>query len=168
MARFPVAALGLVALLAACTGNDAPVPETIVNPATRPVAVNPGEAAAMLSQLRTERGLSSVRADTTLNAIARDYAELMAARGQVAHDLGEALAVRLDAGGYAYLAAFENLGGGYRSLAEAFERWEASPSHRENLFAEPVSEIGIATAFSIASPYRTFWVLLLAEPRPPP
>ena len=161
----PIAAIGLALILTACAGDDLVIQQIVGSPATRPVAVDPGEAAAMLTRLRTGHDLSPVGADAGLNAIARDYAELMAAGGVVSHDLAGTLGARLDAGGYRYSVAHENLGGGYRSLSEAFDYWSASPSHRANLFADEVTEIGIATAFNIDSPYRTFWVLLLAAPR---
>ena len=166
--RLSFATIGLALILAGCAGNDVVVQQIVGDPATRAVHVDPREAAAVLTQLRADQDLSPVRADAALNAIARDYAALMAAGGVVSHDLSGSFGARLDAGGYRYVVAHENLGGGYRSLSEAFEFWSASPSHRANLLAEPITEIGIATAFNIDSPYRTFWVLLLAAPRASP
>jgi uncharacterized protein YkwD len=163
-----IAATGLVLMLAACADDDILVRQIVGNPATRPVHADPDEAAALLTGLRADQDLSPVWADAGLNAIAQDYAELMATGGVVSHDLAGSLGARLDAGGYRYLVAHENLGGGYRSLSEAFDYWSESPSHRANLFADRITEIGIATAFNIDSPYRTFWVLLLAAPRASP
>lgn len=163
--RFLPATLFVVAAaLSACNAGLPPNTEVIDNPATAPVRVDPAEAARMLSEIRAEQGLPPVTASATLTAIAQDYADVLAAAGVVDHHFGSTLAGRLDEGGYVWAIAAENLGGGYRSLAEAFARWEASRSHRENLFAPDVTEIGIATAFNIDSPYRTFWVLLLGRP----
>lgn len=163
----PLSRLALMLLLvgfAGCAGSEI-AGETISNPATAPVSVDPREAARILTAIRAEHDLSAVTASPALTAIAQDYADLMAAEGVVGHNLDGSLASRLSAGGYAYLAAGENLGGGYRSLEEAFDKWSSSPTHLANLLAEPITEIGIATAFNATSPYRTFWVLLVGLPR---
>jgi uncharacterized protein YkwD len=133
-------------------------------PASAPVRVDPGEAAAIVTALRAEHDLPPVRVSAALNRIAEDYADLLALRGTVGHEVGGSLRMRLRQGGYLYVVAGENLGGGYRSIEEAFDRWIASPEHLRNLLAEPITEIGIATAFNINSLYRTYWVLLLARP----
>lgn len=157
-----VAILLLVVLVAGCNAGRV---ETISDPATAPVRVSPAEAARVLSGMRAARGLSAVSADATLNRIAQDYANRLAAADELRHDLGGSLEDRLADGGYVWVVAAENLGAGYRSLTEAFERWEASPSHRANLYATAVEEIGIATAFNGDSRFRNFWVLVLASPR---
>lgn len=158
--------LALFALLVALAGcTQTPQVEVISNPATAPVPVNPAEAARIVNAFRADNGVPPVRVNATLNAIAQAYADRLAAYGQLSHELGGNVASRLRGGGYAYMAAGENLGAGYRSVEEAFARWEASPGHRANLLEAPLTEMGIATAFNINSPYRTFWVLILAAPR---
>ncbi len=141
--------------------------EVISDPATAPVIVDPVEAAQMLSSIRAAQGLGPVRVSSQLNAIAQRYANLLAAEGVVSHTLRGTFADRLRDANYRWLVVGENLGGGYRSLEEAFARWNASPSHRDNLLAVPVTDMGIATAFNASSPYRTFWVLIVALPEPP-
>ena len=108
--------LVLVVALAGCTGGET-LPGNVVNdPATEPVAVDPHEAAAIITQLRAERGLPPVVASAALSIIAQDYADLMADEGLVAHDLDASLPIRLQRSGYAFLTVGENLGGGYRSV----------------------------------------------------
>jgi uncharacterized protein YkwD len=158
------ATLLLLAALGGCAGGEIAGDLTGV-PAMRQVPVDPREAAAILTALRAEHDLPAVAVSPALNAIAQDYADVLAAAGEVGHRVGGTLASRLQAGGYVFSVAGENLGGGYRSVEEAFDLWAASPSHRANLLAEPITEIGIATAFNAASPYRTFWVLLVGRPQ---
>ncbi len=158
-----LALLVMLVALAGCT--ETPQVEVISNPATAPVPVDPAEAARIINAFRADNGVPPVRVNAALNAIAQDYADRLAAYGQLTHELGGNLASRLRRGGYAYLAAGENLGAGYRSIDEAVARWEASPGHRANLLEAPLTQMGIATAFNIDSPYRTFWVLVLAAPR---
>jgi uncharacterized protein YkwD len=155
--------LVLVACLSGCN-SDVIIPEVISNPASAPVAVSPAQAALIISQLRSEHDLPPVVVSSQLNAVAQAYADLMAAEGKVDHDLDGVLTSRLSRAGYVFVAAGENIGGGYHSVGEAFDRWEASPVHLANILAPPITEIGIATAFNAASPYRTFWVLVLAKP----
>jgi len=154
----------LTGALSACMQSG---PDVIDTPAAAPVIVRPAEAADLLSGIRAEEGLPRVVVSPTLNAIAEAYADRLAAADEVRHDLGSTLAERLAAGGYLWIEAGENLGGGYRSLEEAFERWYDSAAHRRTMVAPGVTEIGIATAFNAASPYRNFWVLLVARPEGP-
>ena len=154
----------LVVVLGGCTANQG---EVISDPATAPVVVNANDAAQMLSEIRGALGLGAVRSSSQLNAIAQSYANVLASSGVVSHTADGTFGDRLQAAGYRWIVAGENLGGGYRSLEEAFARWNASPLHRANLLAAPVTDVGIATAFNAASPYRNFWVLIVALPAPP-
>lgn len=154
----------LFAMAGCVAGTPASNTEIVLDPATSPVSVNPAAAAQILSEMRRARGLSGVVVNETLNSIAQDYADVLAAAGEVRHDFNGDLRSRLSEGGYLFVAAGENLGGGFRSLDDAFERWNASAPHRANLLAESITEIGIATAFNAASPFRTFWVLLVGRP----
>jgi len=161
-----VAALALGLALAGCTPELALEGEAISSPALAPVEVDAADAARMLSQIRASEGLSSVVASPTLNAIAQGYADVLARAGVVSHTVDGIFADRLRAGGYVWVVAGENLGGGYRSLEEAFQRWRASPPHNANLLMPEINEVGIATAFNVESPYRTFWVLIVGRSEP--
>jgi uncharacterized protein YkwD len=162
----PVVALAFC--LAALGGCSTVAPssergEIITDPAREPVSVDPQEAARMVSAIRAQYGLNAVTVSAELNALAQDYADQLAAAGEITHDLTGTLRIRLTRAGYAFLMASENIGGGYRSIDEAFERWSASRTHLSNMLL-PVTQVGIATGFNIRSPYRTFWVLILAYP----
>ncbi|MHA1559557.1 MAG: CAP domain-containing protein [Alphaproteobacteria bacterium] len=161
-----VAALAIGLALAGCTTELALEGEVISNPAVAPVNVDPADAARLLNQVRSSEGLSPVVVSPTLNAIAQGYADVLARAGVVSHTIDGVFADRLRAGGYVWVVAGENLGGGYRTLEEAFQRWRASPSHNANLLTPEIDEIGIATAFNVESPYRTFWVLIVGRSQP--
>ena len=88
----------------------------------------------------------------------------MAQTGTISHTVAGELTDRMIEAGYGWWAAGENLGGGYRSLEEAFYFWYRSEDHRYNLLMSGITEIGIATAFDPRSPYRTFWALIMARP----
>lgn len=164
MIRFPLACLAVLVVafaLAGCAASDRLPGDVMLNPATASVRVDPAAAARLVSAIRAENGFGEVGVDPQLNAIAQDYADAMAEAGVVTHTVGSRFSERI--GGRGYGAAAENIGGGYRSLAEAMDFWVASRGHFANLLTPGVTDIGIATAFDADSPYRTFWVLILAE-----
>ncbi|MGD9737839.1 MAG: CAP domain-containing protein [Bauldia sp.] len=160
MRRLLVLLFAAAAALAGCAGG---LPgDVMVSPAETPVEVSPSAAARMVTAIRAENGFGPVTADPGLNAIAEDYANALAAAGVVNHTVGGSFPERIR--GRGYTDAAENLGGGYRSLDEAMAFWVASPGHFANLLTPGATRIGIATAFDGASPYRNFWVLILAAP----
>lgn len=132
--------------------------------ATAPIPVNLTEALAMMNEIRLREGRSLVRISPALTRLAQQQADLMARTNTLSHTVGGLLTERLLSNGYGYWATAENIGGGYRSLEEAFYFWQELPSHRENLLMADTTEIGIATAFNPDSEYRTYWALIMARP----
>lgn len=153
--------LVVLAVAAGLSGCGLPG-DVMTNPAEAPVEVDPRAAARVITAIRAENGLGPVATDPGLNAVAEEYADALAAAGVVSHNVGGRFSERIRGRGYANAA--ENLGGGYRSLDEAMAFWVASPGHFANLLLPGATHIGIATAFDAASPYRNFWVLILAQP----
>ncbi len=132
--------------------------------ATAPIPLDIAEALAMMNEIRAGAGRAPVRMSPALIAMAQEQADLMANSNTLSHTVGGLLTERLLAHGYGYWSTAENIGGGYRSLEEAFHFWQRSPSHRDNLLMEDITEIGIATAFDPDSEYRTYWALIMARP----
>jgi uncharacterized protein YkwD len=133
-------------------------------------SVDPQTAASMISGYRAQRGLSAVTADPVLNKMASDQARAMAAVDQVGHDVkgGGAFKKRLAASGFDAGVAVENVGAGYRTLAEAFSGWRDSKSHNANMLRPGVTRLGIGTAYAPNSKYKVYWSLVLAKPYEPP
>ena len=146
-------------LLAACsTGNFQPV---------RPIGVDAGRTAGMISSYRAEHGLGPVSVDSALMQAAADYARAMGERDKINHRIGGTLAKRVSAAGYDWMATAENLGAGLPTLDAAMTAWEASAGHRKNLLNPLVTEIGIAAvATGGDAEHDTYWALILAAPRP--
>ena len=129
-----------------------------------PIDVDLGGAAAMVSAYRAANGLGPVALSPALNAVAQAQADAMARADAVSHDLAGRFSGRLSAGGYPASVAVENIGAGYRSLADAFEGWRDSPGHRANLLRERVTEMGIAVATRPGTRYQSYWALVMASP----
>jgi uncharacterized protein YkwD len=145
-------------VLAACMGPRVEIDPTRA-PASGPVAVDPATAARMVSALRAQHGLGPVSVDPALNRLAQQQANAMASAGVVGHDVLASFPVRI---GRDYTSAAENLGAGYLSLEDGIRAWGASPSHLRNLLRPDMERIGIASAYSAASPYRNFFAMILA------
>ena len=128
------------------------------------VSVNAAEAASMINGFRAQSGLGRLAISPKLTAIAVRQAKAMAAADNMSHDVGGHFTERLAAGGYKALAAGENIGAGYRTLAEAFSGWRDSPGHRRNMLIADATEMGIATAYAPGSRYKVYWALVLARP----
>ncbi|MCC6735993.1 MAG: CAP domain-containing protein [Bauldia sp.] len=160
---FRLAAPALLAALfalAACMGPRVEVDPTRA-PASGPVAVDAATAARMVSAIRAQHGLGPVTVDPALNRLAQQQANAMAAAGIVSHDVLARFPVRM---GRAYTSAAENLGAGYLSLEDGIRAWSASPDHLRNLLRPDMERLGIASAYSAASPYRNFFAMILAGP----
>jgi uncharacterized protein YkwD len=117
--------------------------------------------AAEISAYRRAHRLSAVRADATLDALARQQAEAMAKAEKVNHTVGGDFRVRI-ARAHPRLAA-ENVAAGVLSCAEAIKEWDLSAGHRENLQMTGARRVGIAVVSKPSSPYRKFWAMIITD-----
>ena len=131
---------------------------------TGPATVSSADAAAIISQYRTSRGLSAVTVDASLTAVAASQAQAMARARKMSHSLGGSFPSRLSRGGYNALIAAENLAAGPRNLDEAISSWQKSKGHNANLLKPGVTQIGIAVAYASGSRYGNYWALVLGTP----
>lgn len=156
-----VAVLGLCLSLAACTtGRVQPV---------KPIPLDAGGAARLISAYRAANGLGPVRVDSRLMKAAAAYARVMGERDKIGHRLGKSLPRRVSAVGYDWSYAAENLAASYTSIDDAMRGWKASAGHRRNLLSPRAEEIGIAAVATPAgSDHRNYWALILAAPRKGP
>jgi uncharacterized protein YkwD len=129
--------------------------------------VDAAYAARLISAYRAENGLGPVGVDSRLMLAATSYARAMGERDRINHRIGGSLLRRIQAAGYDWGAAAENLGAGYDGLSDVMAGWTRSAGHRQNLLNPYVTEIGIAAvAASRGSNYPNYWALILATPRP--
>src|SRR5262245_19212408 len=126
--------------------------------------VDAAAAASMISGYRQNNGLGAVTVNPLLMKMASEQAMAMASRDQLDHDVGRGFSQRVASSGYDAKAAYENIGAGYHTLAEAFSGWRGSSGHRANMLRRDVTQIGIAAAYAPKSKYKVFWALVLASP----
>jgi len=89
------------------------------------------DMADTVSRYRREHGLSSVKTDPQLTAVAEHQAKAMAASGIMDHSVAGPFASRIS-GVHAGMAA-ENIAAGTKTWDETFRMWQNSPGHNANL-----------------------------------
>ncbi|HKX43869.1 MAG TPA: CAP domain-containing protein, partial [Burkholderiaceae bacterium] len=79
---------------------------------------------------------------------------------------GSTFSQRIDATGYSWSTAGENIAAGYSSVDAVMDGWIASPGHCANLMNPNFSEVGVScvpgTSATVDSSY---WTMDLAKPR---
>ncbi len=102
------------------------------------------DMAQMISQYRREHGLSAVKTDLQLTAIAERQAKAMAASGIMDHNVAGSFASRVS-GAHLGVAA-ENIAAGSKTWTETLRIWQTSPGHNANLLQPQADSVGIAVA----------------------
>jgi hypothetical protein len=122
------------------------------------------DMAEMISRYRREHGLSTVKTDPQLTAIAERQAKAMAASGVMDHDVAGPFSSRMS-GARTGMAA-ENIAAGTGTWAETFRMWQKSPGHNANLLQSKADIVGVAVARNAQTRYKTYWAMVIAETPP--
>ena len=122
------------------------------------------DMAEMISHYRRERGLSTVKIDPQLTAIAERQAKAMAASGIMDHNVAGSFPSRVSS---AHLGmAAENIAAGTKTWAETFRMWQNSPGHNANLLQPQADNVGVAVARNNDTQYKTLWAMVIADKSP--
>jgi uncharacterized protein YkwD len=122
------------------------------------------DMAEMISRYRREHGLSTVKTDPQLTAIAERQAKAMAASGVMDHDVAGPFSSRI-AGARTGMAA-ENIAAGTSTWADTFRMWQLSPGHNANLLLAKADSVGVAVVHNEQTRYKTFWAMVIADKAP--
>jgi uncharacterized protein YkwD len=111
---------------------------------------------------RTSRGLSSLAANTLLDAAAATHATDMAGNNFFAHtgSDGSSVSDRATAAGYVWTKIGENIGLGNVSADDMMDLWMNSTEHRANILDPDFTELGVATDDSGTK----LWVQVFGRP----
>lgn len=161
----------VLCFLVACTGFPVRVPQTGGSAGGSAGTINPATVADDIvrytNEARARNGLPALRASAMLMEAARIHAQQMAAQQQDAHTISGAryptMQSRLDAVGYPYMQAAENIAWNQRSAQEVVTTWMNSPGHRANILDRGLTEIGAAMARS--SKGEPYWIQVFGRPR---
>jgi uncharacterized protein YkwD len=119
------------------------------------------DMAGMISKYRREHGLSTVKTDPQLTAIAERQAKAMAASGVMDHGVAGSFSSRIS--GLKTRMAAENIAAGTSTWAETFRAWQTSPGHNANLLQSKADIVGVAVARNEQTRYKTYWAMVIAE-----
>src|SRR3954449_13380611 len=126
--------------------------------------VQADDMAEMISRYRREHGLSAVKTDPQLTAIAERQAKAMAASGVMDHSVAGSFGARVSS--VNANRAAENIAAGTKTWAETFRMWQNSPGHNANLLQARADSVGGAVARNEQTAYKTFWAMVIAEKSP--
>jgi hypothetical protein len=112
------------------------------------------ETATSLNGFRASHGLSELRTDGTLVALASEHSADMARRDSLDHD--GFMTHRGPRG-----ARAENVAYGCRESACTIQQWVNSSGHRKNMLIAGLTRYGLASAVSPSG--KTYWTLLVGE-----
>ena len=122
------------------------------------------DMAEMISRYRREHGLSTVKADPQLTAVAERQAKAMAASGIMDHSVAGSFGSRISS--VNANRAAENIAAGTKTWAETFRMWQNSPGHNANLLQARADSVGVAVARNENTRYKIFWAMVIAEKAP--
>jgi uncharacterized protein YkwD len=122
------------------------------------------DMAEMISRYRRAHGLSTVKTDPQLTAIAERQAKAMAASGTMDHSVAGSFASRMS--GARTGVAAENIAAGTSTWGETFRVWQNSPGHKANLLQSRADIVGVAVARNDQTRFKTYWAMVIAETPP--
>src|ERR1700682_3276267 len=138
----------LLALLCVSAASAAPTPPAFTEDVETRVVT-------LTNDLRKQQGLQPVQPESRLTEAARYFAAYIAKTDKLDHDAdGSTPADRVKKRGYGFCIIAENLSYEYafagftpNRLSENFVRgWNESPTHRSNMLAPDVTQIGLGVA----------------------
>ena len=116
------------------------------------------EVVRLVNIERTERGLSALTMDTTLNAAAAERAKEIIVNFAHERPDGSSCFTILREYGVSYRAAAENIAGGQPTPEAVVNSWMNSPGHRANILKEGITIIGVAY-----NPTNHYWVQIFSH-----
>jgi uncharacterized protein YkwD len=117
------------------------------------------EIADLINMERTSRGLQALQVDIRLVQAARLHSQDMADQNFFSHTGtgGSYFADRIDAAGYAWTAAGEDIAAGYTTAATVVAGWMASQGHRDIILSTSYRHVGVGYVYSASATYRHYY-----------
>ena len=116
---------------------------------------------------RVRNGLPAFVTSARLMEAARLHAQQMAQYQRMDHTISGAqyptLQSRLDAVGYRYMSAAENVAWNSQTAQSVVTGWMNSPGHRANILNGGLTQIGVAMARSVKG--EPYWIQVFGTPR---
>lgn len=163
-------AFSFAILLTACAGISLPVPAPSGGSTTGTTGSSSDVSADVVrytNDARVRNGLPALRENAQLMEAARIHAQQMASAQRLDHTISSAryptMQSRLEAAGYLYANAAENIAWNQSNPQSAVTTWMNSSGHRANILDPQLTEIG--TAMARSSKGEPYWIQVFGRPR---
>jgi uncharacterized protein YkwD len=129
------------------------------------------EVAVLTNQERAKVGCPALRISSQLDAAAEGHSADMAVNDYFSHTSldGRSPWDRINATGYSFSRAAENIAAGYSTPAAVVQGWMNSDGHRANILNCSLTEIGVGYVYLAGDTgsvnYRHYWTQVFATPR---
>ena len=160
----------LCLLMGACSTIAVPTTtggSSVPPPPSAPASSVANEIVRYTNEQRVRNGLPAFVASARLMEAARLHAGQMAQYQRMDHTISAAtyptLQSRLDAVGYVYQSAAENVAWNSETPQSVVTGWMNSPGHRANILNRGLTEIGTAMARSAKG--EPYWIQVFGTPR---
>jgi uncharacterized protein YkwD len=134
----------------------APTTTAAPSPTADPVAAARATVLALVNKERATAGCKPLTASTSLDGLAQDFSDEMAARGFFDHTDpdGKDPWDRAEARGITNLSA-ENIAQGQATAQDVMDAWMNSPDHRRNILDCSYTTLGVGVHFGSGGPWWT-------------
>jgi uncharacterized protein YkwD len=131
------------------TAADTATPTNPGTPTTPPINDFATRVLDLTNAFRRDNGLAALRLSTKLNTVAQSHSRSMAVQDFFSHRGldGSQAWDRMQAAGYNWTYAAENIAAGQQTPEAVVNAWINSPGHRANLLAPKAKEMGVGYFF---------------------
>jgi uncharacterized protein YkwD len=119
----------------------------------------------LINQYRQQNGKTALTLNTKLTDASKWMSNDMASKNYFSHtdSQGRSPFARMQAFGYSYSAAAENIFAGDYRASVAMQSWKDSPGHNTNMLGN-YKDIGIGRACTSSSSYKWYWTTKFGTP----
>ncbi|MEN8242185.1 MAG: CAP domain-containing protein, partial [Chloroflexota bacterium] len=138
-----------------------------------PAVCDPGASSAFEAEVivlinaeRAKVGIDALSIQSQLTTAARNHSDDMTCSSFFSHESPTSGSPfdRIEAAGYSYSWAGENIAAGYGTPAALVEGWMSSEGHRANILNANFTQVGIGYAYWAESEYGAYWTAVFASP----
>lgn len=110
--------------------------------------------------------VAALTLNISLNQAAQSHSNDMAVNNFLSHEgsTGQSFDRRIEAQGYVFSSAGENVAAGKRTVQDTLEQWLSSEGHCRNIMNPSFSQMGLGVAENPTSRYKVYWTQVFASP----
>jgi len=142
--------------------NEKPPDNNTNDPSVVEIKENRKPVIGLVNAYRLQNGLNALQEAQTLNTVTNDYANLMASRNALSHQLNGTPESRLKKYEYTWAWFGENIAYGQNNPEDVMASWENSPPHKKNMLDPRATELGYTCCEGKNGRYHC---LILAKPK---